>query len=150
MLFVNVPPPSPDADNRETPSFTGATPVKRCPILVVDDHPDSVAVLERLLQMEGHEVRTAANGMDALKTVSGFHPRIVILDLGMPKLDGYDACAIIRNFPWGKEAVIIALTGQTEEEARKRSAKVGFDHHLTKPVEMAALRAIIAQAETEG
>jgi CheY-like chemotaxis protein len=117
-----------------------------CDILIVDDHPDAVAILSKLLRLEGHKVRVASDGMDALKTLSTFRPKVVILDLGMPKLDGYDTCSIIRNQPWGDDATIIALTANREEESRRQSERAGFDHYLVKPIEMASLRAIIAQA----
>jgi CheY-like chemotaxis protein/two-component sensor histidine kinase len=115
-----------------------------CRILVADDNPDSAQSLAMLLSVLGHEVRTAHDGLAALKAAEAFRPDVVLLDIGMPKLNGYDACRRIREQPWGKSVVIVALTGWGQDEDRRKAEQAGFDRHLTKPADLAQLRALLA------
>jgi CheY-like chemotaxis protein len=108
-------------------------------ILVVDDHPDSAASLAMLLRLTGSEVRTAQDGAEALAVAAEFRPRVVLLDIGLPKLDGYSVARAIRAEPWGSGMTLIALTGWGQDSDRLRSQDAGFDHHLVKPVDPAAL-----------
>lgn len=103
-------------------------------ILVVDDNLDSAETLALLLRLEGHEVRLAYDGEEALNEAESFAPELVLLDLGLPKLDGIEVCRRIRAQPWGQNMTIIALTGWGQEEDRKKSEQAGFDEHLVKPV----------------
>jgi signal transduction histidine kinase len=103
-------------------------------ILVADDNRDAAESLALRLQLAGHEVRTAHDGAEALNVASTFKPHIALLDLGMPKLDGYEACRRLRSRPWGVDVTMIALTGWGQQEDRVRSADAGFDLHLVKPV----------------
>jgi PAS domain S-box-containing protein len=104
-------------------------------ILVVDDNRDSAESLALLLQVTGNEVRTAFDGLEAVEEAGRFRPDVVLLDIGMPKLNGYEAARRIRDEPWGKEMLLIAQTGWGQEEDRRRSQEAGFDAHLTKPVD---------------
>jgi len=113
-------------------------------ILVVEDERISAASLERLLQLEGHEIRTACDGLEAVSVADEFQPDVVLLDIGLPKLNGYEVAQRIRQQPWGRGLVLIALTGWGQETDRRRSQEAGFDHHLVKPVDPAALLQLLA------
>ncbi|HXM38013.1 MAG TPA: ATP-binding protein [Gemmatimonadales bacterium] len=119
----------------------------RCRVLVVDDNQDSADSLGMLLRMFGHEVRTAHDGVEGVTAAAAFQPDIAILDIGLPKLNGYEVAKQIRAQPWGKRVALVALTGWGQEEHRRRSREAGFDHHLTKPVEMDVLQEILTATE---
>jgi len=113
-------------------------------ILVVDDNVDAAMMLERLLQLNGKQTRIAHSGLDALEVAEQFRPHLILLDIGLPKLNGYEACRRIRQQPWGKNMVVIALTGWGQEEDRKRSKEAGFNAHFVKPLEREALMLVLA------
>ncbi len=104
-------------------------------ILVVDDNEDSALSLTMLLETTGSETRMAHDGVSALAAAETWRPDVVLLDLGLPRISGYDVCRRIREQPWGRELVIIALTGWGQAEDRRRSREAGFDGHLVKPVD---------------
>jgi PAS domain S-box-containing protein len=112
-------------------------------ILVADDNDDSVWSLATMLRMMGHEVRTASDGLRAVMEAAEFQPDVIFLDIGMPNLNGYDACRRIRQETWGKSAAIVAVTGWGQDEDIARSMAAGFDSHLVKPVGFDALRALL-------
>jgi PAS domain S-box-containing protein len=112
-------------------------------ILVVDDNQDAAATLAALLQMGGNEVVIAHDGAEALETAEAHRPDAVLLDIGLPSLNGYEVCRRIRQQPWGRDIAIIALTGWGQAEARRNSHEAGFDGHLVKPVDYAALVALL-------
>ncbi|MEO8450396.1 MAG: PAS domain S-box protein [Gemmatimonadota bacterium] len=116
----------------------------RCRVLVVDDNEDSATSLAMVLQLMGNETAVAYDGLRALEVGAAFCPHLVFLDLGMPRLNGYDACRRIREEPWGKDAVVVALTGWGQEHDRRRTAEAGFDSHLVKPVDPAVLESLVA------
>lgn len=105
-----------------------------CRIVLADDNEDAVAALELLLKTWGHDVRTAADGAEAVDAVQAFGPKVVLLDLGMPRVDGYEAARRIRKQPNGRDMVLIALTGWGQPQDRLRTREAGFDAHLVKPV----------------
>jgi DNA-binding response OmpR family regulator len=111
-------------------------------VLVVDDNADAADSLAMLLQVRGDEVRVAYDGAAALVAESEFHPQVVLLDIGMPKLSGYDVARRIRETR-GPGVLIIAITGWGQDEDRQRAREAGFDHHFTKPVDYAALLEVI-------
>jgi PAS domain S-box-containing protein len=113
-------------------------------ILVADDNEDAAYGLSSLLEILGHEVRTAADGLEAIDVASAFRPDVILLDIGMPRLNGYDACRRLREQPWGRSAVIVALTGWGQNEDKRRSQDAGFDHHLVKPIDFAMLQKLLA------
>jgi CheY-like chemotaxis protein len=90
-------------------------------------------------------VFTAADGAEALELASSCRPDVMLLDIGMPKLDGYEVARRVREQPWGNGTVLIALTGWGQEEDRRRSREVGFDSHLVKPLDLDALSALLAR-----
>jgi len=113
-------------------------------ILVADDNIDSAETLASLLRSAGHEVRTAHEGAAAVDTWNAFQPDLAILDIGMPKLNGYDVARQIRSRETGR-TVLIAVTGWGQEEDKRRAREAGFDHHLTKPVDPPAIAKILSQ-----
>jgi signal transduction histidine kinase len=131
--------PTPDADNGKKPAV-----VKRR-ILVVDDNLDSAESLAMLLGITGHEVQTAHDGEEAVAAAETFRPEVVLLDIGLPKLNGYEAAHQIRQQPWGRKMALVALTGWGQEEDRRKSKQAGFDNHLVKPVDYAALVQLLAE-----
>ncbi|HET9295529.1 MAG TPA: ATP-binding protein, partial [Candidatus Binatia bacterium] len=125
---------SPDVDGN-SPSVK--TPVRR--ILVADDFPQAAETLSELLRQEGYEVQIAQDGLEAFQAAERSHPDVIVLDLAMPELNGYDAARKIREQPWGKQVVLIALTGWGQQRDRHRTKEAGFDAHLTKPVKYEAI-----------
>jgi DNA-binding response OmpR family regulator len=111
-------------------------------VLVVDDNADAADSLAMLLQVRGDEVRVAYDGEEALMAESEFQPQVVLLDIGMPKLSGYEVARRIRDAR-GSGVLIIAITGWGQDEDRQRAREAGFDHHFTKPVDFAALLEVI-------
>jgi PAS domain S-box-containing protein len=132
-------------EQREVPAAGVAAPSPvRCKIVVADDNHDAAYTLSLLLSKSGHEVCTASDGQEAVEVVKAFGPDVALLDIGMPKLNGYDAARRIRAQPWGKGVLLVALTGWGQEEDRQRSLEAGFDTHLVKPVSIPALEKLLA------
>ncbi|HET9012758.1 MAG TPA: PAS domain S-box protein, partial [Gemmatimonadaceae bacterium] len=104
-------------------------------VLVVDDNHDAAESLAMLLQFEGHEIYQAHDGAEALRTVERVRPDVVLMDIGLPILDGYETCRRIRDQAWGAAIVMVAITGWGQEEDREQSRAAGFDRHLVKPVD---------------
>jgi CheY-like chemotaxis protein len=118
--------------------------VARFRLLIVDDLKDSADSLATLLKMMGHKVHTAYDGEDAVIAAEAFRPDVVLLDIGMPRMNGYDACRRIREQPWGMGMYLIALTGWGQETDRRRSEQAGFDHHMVKPVDQSEFMKLLA------
>jgi PAS domain S-box-containing protein len=125
-------------------SASGATvdaqPARKLKILVADDNRDACDSLEILLSMEGHDVRVAYDGEGALETLQAFRPDVALLDIGMPKMNGYDLAIAIRKLPWGETVRLVALTGWGQADDRQRALTAGFDAHFVKPVDVALLQ----------
>ena len=113
-------------------------------ILIVDDNEDGAESLAMMLGILGNETRSAYDGDEAVKAAEEFRPDVLLLDIGLPKRNGYEACRDIRKQPWGKDMVIIAQTGWGSEEDRRRTREAGFDHHLVKPVDPQDLIKLVA------
>jgi len=116
-----------------------------CRILVADDNADAAESMGMMLRLMGNDVRTAYNGLEALEEAAAFRPNVVLLDIGMPHLNGYEAARRIRAETWGQDTLLIALTGWGQEEDKRRAAEAGFDRHFTKPVHPADVLNVIAQ-----
>jgi CheY-like chemotaxis protein len=117
-------------------------------ILVVDDNRDGAASLAMLLTVMGNDTRTAHDGLEGVELAEAFRPDLIVLDIGLPKLNGYDACRRIREKPWAKDTLIVAATGWGQDDDRRRSKEAGFDHHLVKPVDAAELNRLLAERKT--
>jgi PAS domain S-box-containing protein len=122
-----------------TVDLAAAPPPAGCRVLVADDLRDSADSLALLIGAMGHEVRVAYDGEQALQEAEAFRPDVALLDLGMPKLNGFDLCRRIRDAPWGRPMRLVAQSGWGQEEDRRRTAAAGFDHHIVKPIDPAAL-----------
>lgn len=132
-----LPPPVPN--DSELPTTTGYR------ILVVDDNYDSATSLAMLLKLTGNEMHVAYDGLEAVEAAATFKPDVILLDIGLPKLNGYEACRRIRELPSGKKIVIVALTDWGQEEDQEKSRHAGFDSHIVKPVELAVLTRLLAE-----
>jgi PAS domain S-box-containing protein len=138
------PQPTPErTDDGATKAGTGRR------VLVVDDNRDSADSLALLLGLGGNEVQAAYDGLAAVEAAEHFRPEVVLLDIGMPKLNGYDACRRIREQPWGKRMMLIALTGWGQEEDKRRTEEAGFNTHMVKPVDLAALKQLLVSLSHE-
>jgi len=115
-------------------------------ILVVDDNRDSADSLAMLLRLTGNEVHTAYDGVEGFEAAERWKPDVVLLDIGMPRLNGYDVCRRIRSEPWGRDLILIALTGWGQEEDRRRTVDSGFDAHMVKPVNPSDLMNFVSSA----
>jgi CheY-like chemotaxis protein len=122
-----------------------ATPQIRRRILVADDNSDALESLAILLELGGHEVFSAANGALALESAERNLPEVALLDIGMPKLDGYEVARRIRAQPWGRRITLVALTGWGQDSDRRRSGEAGFDSHLVKPLDLDKLMELLGR-----
>jgi len=113
-------------------------------VLIVDDNEDSAESLAILLQLHGHETHTAHDGLSAMEATERLDPDVVLLDIGLPRLNGYEVCRRIRQQPWGKDLALVALTGWGQQEDRRRSREAGFDTHIVKPIDHQALMQLLA------
>jgi nitrogen-specific signal transduction histidine kinase len=118
-------------------------------VLIADDNKDAADSLAMLLELEGHEVRVAHGGHAALALAQAFRPEIALLDIGMPELSGYEVATALRTEPWGRTMQLIALTGWGQESDRHLSKAAGFDWHLTKPIDMDHLYALMKHGPPE-
>jgi two-component system, chemotaxis family, CheB/CheR fusion protein len=114
-------------------------------VLVVDDNRDSASSLAMLLKLAGHEVRTAFDGEQAMAEAEAWRPEVILLDLGLPKITGFEVARRIRELPWGADAQLIALSGWGQEQDRRRTSEAGFDHHLVKPANFTELMEIFSE-----
>ena len=112
-------------------------------ILVVDDNRDAADSLAMLLRATGNDIRTAYDGLEAVQVASEFRPEVVLLDIGLPKIDGHEVAQRIRKEPWGRQMCLIAVTGWSDETDRARSRAAGFDHHLVKPLDTGRLAQLL-------
>jgi len=131
--------------NASAPPAVVASQPRR--VLVVDDNSDTATSLATLLRLAGHDTYTASEGHEALASAEMWQPDVILLDLGLPNLSGYDVCRRIRQRPWAKNAVVVAVTGWGAPEDRRKSAEAGFDAHLLKPPDYPALMRVIAMRE---
>jgi CheY-like chemotaxis protein len=112
-------------------------------ILVVDDNIDTVKGMEILLRLSGHDVRTAQSGPQALEQARLHLPHFILLDIGLPGMNGYEVAKQLRAEEWGKNALIVAVSGYGQEEDRQRTKAAGFDYHLVKPISYDELHTLL-------
>lgn len=120
-----------------------------CRVLIADDNRDAAESMSMLLQMMGHEVRTAYDGIHALKVAEEFRPHLVLLDIGMPLMNGYETARRIREQPWGQKMRLVAITGWGQEADKRQAVQAGFDRHFTKPVHPSEVIKLIAEFREE-
>ena len=112
-------------------------------MLLVDDDRDVVRSLVRLVRSLGHETHVAYSGEEALQVAEQCQPQIILMDIGLPGLNGYDTAREMRARPWGESVTLIAVTGWVREDDRRRALESGFDQHLTKPVDADLLETVL-------
>lgn len=139
VFTVTLPVASVLPEEMERPADLVAPAVEVRSVLVVDDLRDGADSLTKLLELLGHDVHTAYDGESALRIAEDLKPDILLLDLGMPSMDGYELCRRIRATAWGSDRLIIAISGWGQVEDRRRTKAAGFDHHFIKPVDLGAL-----------
>jgi CheY-like chemotaxis protein len=126
-----------------------AGPVRRvslpCRVLVAEDIPDAAEMMRLMIESMGHDVRVASDGVQAVAMAEQFDPQIALLDIGMPRMDGYEAARRIRAV-LGSRVLLVALTGWGQEKDERRAYAAGFDRHVTKPAEPDVLESLIASA----
>jgi len=134
-FIVRLPAARETAPDRSGPLAKPGPPAKRAArVLVVDDNADLARGLARLLEIQGHNVRIAYDGPSGVDKAKEWQPEFVLLDIGLPGMDGYQVAGLLRQEENTKNAVIIAISGYGQEEDRTRSKQAGFDHHLVKPI----------------
>ncbi len=131
---------APEVANHTAPPLVGRR------ILVADDNRDAADSLAMLLELQGHETRVAYDGREALEVFAAFHPEIVLLDIGMPELNGYEVAERIRLAPGGRAVVLAALTGWGQQQDKRQAKSAGFDHHFAKPVDPDLLLATLQES----
>jgi DNA-binding response OmpR family regulator len=128
---------APQTQPSQTPAVAAAAMRRR--VLIVDDNRDAADALAMLLRHTGHEAFVAYDGKTALAAAETDRPDVVLLDIGLPGMSGHDVCRQVREQPWGRNIRMIALTGWGQEEDRRKSREAGFDGHLVKPIDIAAV-----------
>ena len=113
-------------------------------VLVVDDNRAAAEMMTLVVRMLGNEVRTASDGQEAIELAAEFLPEVILMDLGMPRMNGFEAARTIRKQGWGQTMKLVALTGWGQETDKQRTKEAGFDHHLVKPAEPAELQRILS------
>ena len=134
----------PAIDRSGTPEHANGQPRR---ILVVEDQPALSRVTVALLQKLGHEVRAAADGPEALVAVKEYHPEVVLLDIGLPGMDGYEVARCLRTEMGNAAPLLVAMTGYGQHEVNRHACRVEFDHHLVKPADMGALKQLLTQGK---
>lgn len=129
--------PRPDASPARAPRIAGR-------VLIVDDNVDAAELLAALVRRLGGQAETAYGGAEGLERAATFRPNVVLLDIGMPEMDGYEVCRRLRAAPHGRHALVVALTGWGQHEDRERALAEGFDAHLTKPADPQMLESLLA------
>ncbi len=124
----------------------GKAPPRR--VLIVDDNIDAADSLSMILKLDGHEARAVYTPHDALEQVAAFSPDLVLLDIGLPDIDGYEVARRIRKLEEGRQLRLVALTGYGQTDDRQRARAAGFDGHLVKPVDFPMLERILSETES--
>ena len=142
LPVVAAAPAKPVSAPQKHPEFAGS-----CRVLIADDNHDAAVSLSMLLQSMGHDTRIVHDGIEALEEAEIFHPDVVLLDIGMPRLDGYETARRMASRPWATATQIVAVTGWGQETDRQRAKDAGFHRHLVKPVDLDALRELIGSED---
>jgi len=148
-IRLSIPIDSSETKKSGPPSASTEYPRKKRRVLVVDDNTAAARTLSIVVKMLGNEVRTAGDGREACAVAAEFRPEVILMDIGMPKMNGYEAARWIRQQSWGNDITLVALTGWGQEDDKIRTNEAGFDHHLVKPAEPADLERILGN-QSEG
>ena len=144
-VFIVQLPMSPNANKLSVahPTDSPASEHRGLQVLVVDDNQDVAESCKTLLELSGHRVSTAYTGREALELAESLHPDVMLLDIGLPDISGYEVARLVRATSWGAGADLIAVTGWGQESDRERAFRAGFDHHLTKPISTDSLETLL-------
>ena len=148
-IDVTASSPAAEPTTVAAPAAEPLPPTPSLRVLVVDDNRAAATMLQMVVQSCGHRGQTAYDGQQAIAAAAEFDPDFIVMDIGMPKMNGYEAARHIRSQPWGERTRLIALTGWGQDEDRQRSREAGFDHHLVKPAEPEELMRIFAEFPAE-
>jgi CheY-like chemotaxis protein len=140
--------PAPGGEAAGLPLDAGGSPRLTRRVLVVDDNIHSAESLAQIIKLWGHDSRMAFSGPEAIRSAREYGPDVILLDIGLPGMDGCDVARVLRNDPRCRGAVLLAMTGYDRDEDRQRVRESGFDRHLVKPLELDALEALLAQLAT--
>lgn len=143
-FIVYLPTVAPVAESQKSEPISEKPVTQTHRILVVDDNADAAESLAMLLEILGHETRVAHDGEAAVRVAAEYRPEVVLMDLGMPRVNGTEAARRIRLESWGKDMFLVALTGWGADDDRRRTQEAGFDRHLVKPVDLDALTKLLA------
>jgi signal transduction histidine kinase/CheY-like chemotaxis protein len=143
-FVVHLPLSAVEAKRDDASAEVKGAVAKRRRILVADDNVDAAETLSMVLELIGHETRTAYDGEQALQVAREFHPDAMVVDIAMPKLSGHDLARRVREESWGRGVLLIASSGWGQDESKRESMAAGFDHHLVKPLEVAQLERLLA------
>jgi PAS domain S-box-containing protein len=144
-LIVHLPlAAAPSPPQRQPASASGPRRKSKARILIADDNQDSAESLSLILELSGYETWVAHDGLEAVQTAMAHRPDVALLDIGMPKINGYEAARRIREQPWGQRMLLIAITGWGQEDDKRQALEAGFDHHVTKPVHLPDLERLLA------
>ncbi|MCO5165317.1 MAG: response regulator [Planctomycetes bacterium] len=113
-------------------------------VLIIEDNEDAAEILREVLEMYEHEVQVAFSGTQGVEAARAFHPQVVLCDLGLPGMDGYQVASTLRQDPETREARLVALTGYSQADERERARASGFEVHLTKPVGLDEIQRVLA------
>ena len=128
---------------RPAPASSQRRNAANCRVLLVDDNRDVARSMARFIRLLGHDIRVAFDGPEAVQIAGEFRPDVVLMDIGLPKQNGYEVAREMRSKPWGEKMTLVAVTGWGRESDRRRSHEAGFDRHLTKPMEPDVLEAFL-------
>jgi PAS domain S-box-containing protein len=147
IVRLPIPVRPPNTTSSDDPNDQSAPATGRCKVLVVDDNRDAAQSLAQVLGLMGHQAKVAFDGLAAVEMVKSFQPHIVLLDIGLPKLNGYEACGRIRMLNLEEQPILVAITGWSQPKDRQRSKEAGFDHYFTKPVDAGQLLALFKESQ---
>ncbi len=148
-FIVRLPVGQPGTGPEEPAPRKSAAPGRKLRVLVVDDNRDAADSCATMLELSGHQVLTAYNGTRALQAGESFEPDIVLLDIGLPDLNGYEVARRIRASTWGADVALVAVTGWGKDEDREHAFAAGFNQHLTKPVAPEDVESVVRSAAAE-
>ncbi len=146
-LVIRLPVAATPSQTQPSSAEEEPCPLPKSRILIADDNRDSAESLGLLLELKGHDTWIAHDGLEAVQAAELHHPDVALLDIGMPKINGYEAARHIREQPWGENMLLIAITGWGQDDDKQRAREAGFDHHLTKPVSLTDLNDLLAAAQ---
>jgi CheY-like chemotaxis protein/two-component sensor histidine kinase len=143
-FIVRIPPGIANVEQLPEPDSEASAGGTRLKVLVVDDNKDVADTCSMLIELSGHQVQMAYTGRSAIEIAELFRPQVILTDIGLPDIDGYEFAQTVRATPWGKTAVLVAITGWGAPESKQQSALAGFNHHLTKPIDPRTIESLLA------